>query len=99
MLHNVMVRWTRTISHGRPIDRWFTSAYLPRKTEELAQIERIDGEWWLTVFRAWAVQKHLGLKTQKVRYLHPKTAKSRVLHDALPVLNPPRRKPTQLLQH
>jgi hypothetical protein len=75
MLHDVTVRWTRAIGHGQPIDRWFASVSQPRETEGFAQIERVDGEWWLIVFPAWSVQRHPCLKTQKLRYLHPKTAK------------------------
>jgi hypothetical protein len=71
----VTVRWTRAIGHGQPIDRWFASVVQPQETEGFAQIERVDGEWWLIVFPPWSVQRHPGLKTQKVRYLHPKTAK------------------------
>lgn len=75
MLHDVTVRWTRAIGYGQPIDRWFARVGQPQETEGFAQIERVDGEWWLIVFPAWSVKGHPGLKTQKVRYLHAKTAK------------------------
>jgi hypothetical protein len=75
MLHDVTVRWTRAICHGQPIDRWFASVDQPRKTEGFAQIERVDREWWLTVFPPWSAQRRPGLKTQKLRYVRPKTAK------------------------
>jgi hypothetical protein len=71
----VTVRWTRALCYGQPIDRWFASVVHPRESEGFAQIERVNGDWWLIVFPAWSVQRHPGLKTQNVRYLHPKTAK------------------------
>ncbi|MBB6187546.1 hypothetical protein [Rhodanobacter sp. MP7CTX1] len=71
----VMVRWTRAIGYGQPIDRWFASVCQPRETEGFAQIERVDGEWWLIVFPPWSAQRRPGLRTKKVRYVHPKTAK------------------------
>jgi hypothetical protein len=75
MLHDVTVRWTRAIGYGQPIDRWFARVSWPRETEGFAQIERVDGEWWLIVFPPWSAQRRPGLKIQKVRYVRPKTAK------------------------
>jgi hypothetical protein len=71
----VTVRWTRAICYGQPIDRWFASVVRPRESEGFAQIERVNGDWWLVVFPPSSVQRHPQLTTKKVRYAHPRSAK------------------------
>lgn len=71
----VHVRWTRAIAHGKPIDRWFAGLDSPRLTGAFAQVERIDGQWWLVVFPKWSIRRHPDLTTQRVLYPSAGTAK------------------------
>jgi hypothetical protein len=54
----VTVRWTRALCYGQPIDRWFASVVHPRESEGFAQIERVNGTWWLIVFPPLSVQRY-----------------------------------------
>ena len=50
MHEGVTVRRSHAVCQGQPIDRWYASVVQPQETEGFAQIERVDGEWWLVVF-------------------------------------------------
>jgi hypothetical protein len=75
MQHVVHVAWSRAIGHGKPLDRWFASVDSPRLTSAFAQVERIDGKWWLILFPAWSIRHRTDLKTQKIPYRSAVTAK------------------------
>ena len=51
---DVTVKWTRATGNGPPIERWFAGVALPTYTEAFAQVERIDGRWWLILFTGHA---------------------------------------------
>jgi hypothetical protein len=71
----VHVHWQRAIGQGLPLDRWFASLDSPKFTCSFAQVERVDGRWWLILFPKWSIQHHSELRTQKISYRSAVTAK------------------------
>ena len=72
MAHDVQIRWTRA---GPTLERWFVAVSLPTVTESFAQIERIDGRWWLILFTPSARRRHPELREQRIAYRSPRLAK------------------------
>jgi hypothetical protein len=71
----VHILWRRAMAHGKPIDRCFASVDSPRYTSSFAQVECVDGQWWLVLFPAWSIRQRPDLKTQKLPYRTPAAAK------------------------
>lgn len=75
MVHDVKVRWTRATGYGLPVERWFASVEHPTFTGGFAQVERIDGQWWLILFPKLTTRQHPNLKEQRIAYRSAGTAK------------------------
>ncbi|WP_216844784.1 hypothetical protein [Rhodanobacter sp. L36] len=48
---------------------------LPTYTMGFAQVEYVDGQWWLIVFTMACRRAHPELKEQRIPYASPRTAK------------------------
>lgn len=72
MADDVQFRWTRA---DPALDRWFAAVTLPTFTESFAQVERIDGQWWLILFTPSARRRHPELREQRIPYRSPAQAK------------------------
>ena len=69
------MRWARATGNGPPKERWFARVDLRTFTQGFAQVERIDGQWWLILFPKLSMRQHPELREQRIPYHSPALAK------------------------
>ncbi len=75
MFHDIEVKWSVATGHGPPVERWFAKVERPTFTDSFAQVERVDGQWWLIVHPKWSIRHRPGLREQRIRYKSARLAK------------------------